>query len=217
MKVLITICFIFISAIVSAQVQFQAGKGSLADFLKQNTIYPSFSKANCIQGTVNVSFKLNEHGKIYFSKVTKGILTDLDDEALRLVRLSSGKWRVPSGYDTTTAVVIPVNFRLEGYQCEGKSTSAMEAAIRVYQSEEALTNSVINFYKNIDQAKPGQEAQFIAIKKQLGIDDEYLNSRIETGLKKIKHGDNQGACADFSFVRNMGSTLADVYLSKYCK
>ena len=217
MKVLITICFIFVNAFVSAQVQFQAGKGSLADFLKQNTIYPSFSKANCIQGTVKVSFKLNEQGKIYFSKVTKGILTDLDDEALRLVRLSSGKWRVPSDYDTTTAVVIPVNFRLEGYQCEGKSSSAMEAAIRVYQSEEALTNSVINFYKNIDQAKPGQEVQFMAIKRQLGIDDEYLNSRIETGLKKIKQGDNQGACEDFSFVKNMGSNLADTYLSKYCK
>lgn len=217
MKVFITSCFIFASAFVSAQVKFQAGKGSIADFLRQHTIYPSFSKANCIQGTVNVSFKLNEQGKIYFSKITKGILTDLDDEALRLVRLSSGKWQVPSGYDTTTAVVIPVNFKLEGYQCEGKSKSAMQAAIRVYQSEEALTNSVINFYKNIDQAKLGQEAQFIAIKKQLGIDDEYLNSRIETGLKKIKQGDNQGACEDFSFVRNMGSTLADAYLSKYCK
>lgn len=217
MKVLFTICFIFFSALASAQVQFQSGKKSFTDFLRENTIYPSFSKANCIQGTVNISLKLDGNGNIYSSKVIKGILTDLDDEALRLVRLSSGKWQVPSGYDTTTAVVIPVNFKLEGFNCEGKSSAAMETAIRAYQSEEALTNSVINFYKNIDQAKPGQEVQFINIKRQLGIDDEYLNSRIEKGLQKIKQGDKQGACEDFSFVKNMGSNLADAYLSKYCK
>lgn len=216
MKLLATICFIFLSVCASAQVRFQAGKASFADFLKENTIYPAFSKANCIQGTVNVSFKLDEQGRIYFSKVTKGILTDLDEEALRLVRLSSGKWKVSSGYDTTTAVVIPVNFKLEGYNCEGKSSADMQTAIRAYQSEEALTNSVINFYKNIDQAKPGQESQFIVIKKQLGIDDDYLNSKIETGMQKIKQGDKQGACEDFSFVKNMGSHLADTYLSKYC-
>lgn len=217
MKVLTTICFVFFSVFVSAQVQFEAGKGNFADFLREHTIYPAFSKANCIQGTVSISFKLDQQGKIYSSKVTKGILTDLDEEALRLVRLSSGKWKVPSGYDTTTAVIIPVNFRLEGYQCEGKSKSDMATAIRAYQSEEALINSVINFYKNIDQAKPGQEVQFIAIKKQLGIDDDYLNSRIETGLKKIKQGDRQGACEDFFFVKNMGSNMADAYLAKYCK
>ncbi len=217
MKVLFTICFIFVSALAFGQVQFNFGKGSFTDFLRENTIYPSFSKANCIQGTVNISFKLDEQGKIYASKVTKGILTDLNDEALRLVRLSSGKWKVPAGYDTTTAVVIPVNFKLEGFNCEGKSSSAREAAIRAYESEEALTNSVINFYKNIDKAKLGQEVQFIAIKKQLGIDDDYLNSRIETGLQKIKQGDKQGACEDFSFVKNMGSNLADAHLEKYCK
>ena len=93
----------------------------------------------------------------------------------------------------------------------------MQDAIRSYQAEEGLTNSVINFYKNIDQAKPGQEAQIIAIKNQLGIDDDYLNERIDNGLKKIKQGDKQGACEDFLFVKNMGSSLADQYLSKYCK
>lgn len=134
---------------------------------------------------VNVSFKLNTQGQVYFSKVSKGILSDLDEEALRLVRLSSGKWQVPAGYDTTVSIVAPVNFVLSGYNCEGKSSEEMQESIRSYQAEEALTNSVINFYKNIDQAKPGQEAQIIAIKNQLGIDDEYLDDRIKMALKKL--------------------------------
>ncbi|MNI76004.1 hypothetical protein D3C73_1322000 [compost metagenome] len=57
----------------------------------------------------------------------------------------------------------------------------------------------------------------MAIKSQLGIDDEYLDDRIKMGLKKIKQGDKQGACEDFLFVKYMGSKKADDYLVKYCK
>lgn len=217
MKKLLTICLILCCSAAMAQLQFKSGKSGFTTFLREKTIYPQFSKDNCIQGTVNISFKLDEQGRVYSSKVSKGILSDLDDEALRLVRLSSGRWQVPAGYDTTVSVVVPVNFKLSGYNCEGKSNADIQEAIRSYQAEEGLTNSVLNFYKNIDQAKPGQEVQIIAIKNQLGIDDEYLQSRIDSGMKKIKQGDKQGACEDFSFVKNMGSKLADEYLAKYCK
>ena len=217
MKYLFTICLFFCCALGMAQVQFKSGKSGFTNFLRDNTIYPQFSKDNCIQGTVNVSFKLDENGKVYFSKISKGILSELDEEALRLVRLSSGKWQVPAGYDTTVSIVAPVKFQLSGYNCEGKSNDEIQEAIRNYQAEEGLTNSVINFYKNIDQAKPGQEIQIMAIKNQLGIDDEYLDDRIKMGLKKIKQGDKQGACEDFLFVKYMGSKKADDYLAKYCK
>lgn len=217
MKYLFTICLVFCCALGMAQVQFKSGKSGFTNFLRDNTIYPQFSKDNCIQGTVNVSFKLDEKGKVYFSKISKGILSELDEEALRLVRLSSGKWQVPAGYDTTVSIIAPVKFQLSGYNCEGKSNDEIQEAIRNYQAEEGLTNSVINFYKNIDQAKPGQEIQIMAIKNQLGIDDEYLDDRIKMGLKKIKQGDKQGACEDFLFVKYMGSKKADDYLAKYCK
>lgn len=217
MKNLLTICLLFCCSLAMGQVQFKSGKNGFTNFLTENTIYPQFSKDNCVQGTVNVSFKLNNQGKVYFSKVSKGILSDLDQEALRLVRLSSGKWQVPAGYDTTVSIVAPVNFVLSGYNCEGKTSRDIQDAIRSYQAEEGLTNSVINFYKNIDQAKPGQEVQIIGIKNQLGIDDEYLDDRIKMGLKKIKQGDKQGACEDFNFVKYMGSKKADDYLTKYCK
>lgn len=217
MRKLIILCLMFYGSAAMAQLQFKSGKTGFAAFLRDKMIYPAFSKDNCIQGTVNISFKLDEKGQVYSSKVTKGILGELDEEALRLVRMSSGKWQVPTGYDTTVSVVVPVNFKLSGYNCEGKSNSDIQEAIRNYQAEEGLTNSVINFYKNIGQAKPGQETQILAIKNQLGIDDEYLKSRIDSGMKKLKQGDKQGACEDFYFVRYMGSKLADEYLLKYCK
>ncbi|WP_231460430.1 MULTISPECIES: TonB family protein [unclassified Pedobacter] len=217
MKKLITLCFILCTIFAQAQLQFKNGPSGFATFIKNNTIYPQFSKQNCIQGSVNISFKLNKSGKVYSSKITKGIISDLDNEALRLIRLSSGKWQIPAGYDTTVTVVVPVNFKLSGYGCEGKSSNEIKSAINAFLAEEGLTNAVINFYKNIDTAKPGQEGQILAIKTQLGIDDEYFDSLINMGLKKIKQGDKQGACEDFTTVKNLGSDKADNYLSKHCK
>lgn len=217
MKNLIVVGFILFSSLTMGQVQFKSGPSGFASFLRNNTIYPQFSKQNCIQGTVNVSFKLDQNGKVYSSKITRGIISDLDDEALRLIRMSSGKWQVPAGYDTTISVVVPVNFKLSGYGCEGKSAADIKSSIIAFEAEEGLTNAVINFYKNKAQAKPGQEAQILAIKSQLGIDDAYLDELIETALKKIKQGDREGACEDFNLVKNLGSDKADDYLTKYCK
>ncbi|MET4081227.1 TonB family protein [Pedobacter sp. UYP30] len=217
MKKLLAICFILYCTIATAQLRFKSSPDGFANFLKQNTIYPPFSKDNCIQGTTEIRFKLDAEGKVYFSEISKRIGTDLDEEALRLVRMSSGKWLVPSGYDTTTYVVVPVKFTLQGYNCETKSQQEINQAINQYQVELGQINTIENFYKNFDAAKPGQEQQIVKLKNQLGIDDDYLSERIKMALKKIKQGDNQGACEDFNFVKNMGSNLADDYLKKYCK
>ena len=61
------------------------------------------------------------------------------------------------------------------------------------------------------------EKKIIALKSELGYDDNYLKKRISEGQKKIKQKDMEGACEDFLFVKNMGSSLADELLSKYCR
>ncbi|MCZ4243519.1 TonB family protein [Pedobacter punctiformis] len=217
MKKFLTFYLVFCCTMAMAQLQFKSGKDGFSNFIKNNTIYPRYSKYNCIQGTVNVSFKLDNEGRVYFSKINSGIITELNDEALRLIRLSSGKWAIPAGYDSAAVIVVLVNFKLSGYDCEKKSSSDIRSAIEAYQTDERLTDVVLNFYKNIDMAKPGQEAQILAIKNQLGIDDEYLEERINDGLKKIKQGDKPGACEDFLFVKHVGSSKADKYIAQYCK
>lgn len=217
MKKLLIIFFVLFSNLAFSQVQFKSGSSNLESFLREKTVYPPYSKYNCIQGTVIVSFKLNSAGVIYYSKIDKGVLGDLDDEALRLIRLSSGKWTVSPNHDTATTIVQPVNFVLSGFNCESKSIADINVAKAAYQAQAGLMDAVTNFYKHKDKSTPAQEAQIIAIKNQLGIDDEYLNNRIQNGLQKIKQGDKQGACEEFNFVKNTGSKLADEYLIKYCK
>jgi TonB family protein len=192
-------------------------KGGLESFVQNNKVYPRYSLANCIQGVVNIAFKLDQKGSVYYSEIRKGVGTDLDDEALRLIRMSSGRWIVPADHDTATAIIVPINFSLS--DCSGKSTQEVKAAIEAYKSNTDLTNSVLNYYRNKELGKPGgiTEAKALELKEDLGIDEDYLKRRLADGLRKIKQKDNQGACEDFKFVKYMGSELANESLMKYCK
>lgn len=212
----IIVALLFLSALgVRAQPEI---KGGLNKFMLANKVYPPYSLQNCIEGTVSISFKLNHRGEIYFSYVQKGMGTDLDDEALRLIRMSSGKWVVPAGHDTTVSIVVPVNFKLDNFGCANKSRAEIKEAIEAYQSRTALTDAILNFYKNKHSGKftKEEENRIIALKKSLGYDDEYLAGKLDSGRKKLRQNDKQGACEDFLFIKYMGSDQADELLAEYC-
>ncbi|MEQ7802419.1 TonB family protein [Pedobacter sp. ASV1-7] len=194
-------------------------KGGLESFATSNSVYPRYSLNNCIQGTVTISFKLNSAGEVYYSKISSGMGTDLDDEALRLIRLSSGKWVVPKNHDTAVSLIAPIKFSLATYSCRDRNPQDIQRAIEAYRSNEELVNSIQNFYRNKEKgtAVEAEEHRFVALKKELGYNDEYYRARIKDGLKKLKQKDKQGACEDFLFVKHMGSDLADEMLEKYCK
>lgn len=193
-------------------------KGGLESFVMNNKVYPRYSLQNCIDGSVTISFKLNKAGEVYFSKIQKGIGTDLDDEALRLIRLSSGKWIVPADHDTTISVVVPINFKLSGDDCQNKSQKDIKQAIETYKTNVGMTDAVLNFYRHKATGKftADEERRIVALKTSLGYDEEYMKMRINDGLKKLKQKDGQGACEDFMFVKNMGFDLADEQIAQYC-
>lgn len=216
MNKILLVTLLFIGLGGSAQPVF---KGGLESFIRENIMYPAFSYQNCIQGTINISFKINKQGEVYTSAVSKGLGIDLDDEALRLIRLSSGKWQVPNDYDTTYVLIAPVNFSLSSEDCNRVSQQEMNKAIAVYKANAGLTDAIINFYRNKSQGKysEAEESRIVGLKKELGYDDAYLEKKIKEGEQKLKQKDRQGACEDFLFVKYMGSTLADTLLEKYCK
>ncbi len=212
----LTAIFLLISMAIKAQEP--QLEGGLDRFLKDNTIYPRYSQDNCIQGVVNVGFKLNAKGQVYYAVVTNGIGTDLDDEALRLIKLSSGKWNVPLNHDTLALVLVPMSFSLKGYDCERKDKNTIAMAIRAYKVETELINVIQNFYRSKEKGiyDAPEEPKILKLKEELGIDDEYLDRRVTAGLKKLRQGDKQGACTDFNFVKYMGSDKADTLLAKNC-
>jgi len=216
MKTILALFLFFIGLSVKAQ---PVLKGGLETFIQTNIIYPAFSLQNCIQGKINISFKVNHAGKVYTSKVSSGLGIDLDQEALRLIRLTSGKWQVPDHYDTTYVLIAPVNFTLSGGDCNIVNAGQKNRAIAAYKANEGLTDVITNFYRNkaLGNYNGADEGRITALRKELGYDDAYLEKIIKQGQKKLKQKDKQGACEDFLFVKHMGSTLADELLGKYCK
>ena len=214
---ILTALFILIS--FSAEAQQPIFKGVLPNFILEKIIYPPYARQNCIQGVVKIGFKVNEKGEVFDTNVVEGIGADLDLEALRIIKLSSGKWITPLNYNQGTLIIIPVNFKLEGYGCESVSKETISLAIKEYKEEEELINIVKNFYlsKALGTFKPEDEDRVLIIKRDLRIDEEYLDEKVALGQKKIKQGDLAGACEDFNFVKQMGSDKANEFISKYCK
>ena len=215
--------FIILSAITSLfadeQPVFKGGQKNLVSFIYNNLIYPEYSRDNCLQGTVQVSFKLNQQGKIYYSEVKKGFGIDLDKEALRVVRLTSGKWIMPANHDTLVSMVLPVNFTLRDYKCEQRSKDEISAAINAYHAREGLSMVIFNYYDKRPERNynAADEARIEAIKMQLGYDDKFIERLLKQAQRKLKQGDSQGACEDFQIIRMLGSSSSAAFIEQHCK
>ena len=124
----------FANLFTADQPTFKGGNAALNSFITSRLIYPSFSKNNCLQGTIYIAFSIKKNGEIYNSKVQKGMEIDLDREALRLVRLTRGKWDLNENHDEKLQLVIPVNFVLQNYNCNQRSAEQINQAKELYRT-----------------------------------------------------------------------------------
>ena len=202
----------------NAQPAFKGGQRALDNFLLSKIVYPEYSRQNCISGIVNVAFRLDKSGKVIDARVQKGPGIDLDDEALRVIKLTSGQWVIPADYKSTTYLVQPIRFNPDQTRCGTSSANDIQAAIADYKNRQELENAVTNYYINKYQGKAdlSKEATIIALKKQLGFDDALINDLLSQANEKLKQRDTEGACADWNFIRNIGSDKADSFIKKYC-
>ena len=197
---------------------FKGGQAELYNFLSKKIVYPEFSRRNCLSGTIKVSFRVDQTGAVYDAKISQGLGIDLDDEALRVIKLTSGKWIIPPKYEPVT-LIIPIHFEADQSVCGYRSVTDMDLAITAYQNQQNLQDAVTNYYiaKNKGKADTTHEAAILALKKQLGYDDNFVNDLLEQANEKLNEGDKNGACQDWSFIHNIGSKKADKFLAQYCQ
>lgn len=214
----ILITFYLFSFLAPEQPAFKGGQRSLTSFIANNLIYPEYSRQNCLQGTITISFRLTKKGRVFDSQVTKGYGTDLDDEALRIIRLSSGKWIVPASHDTTDNLVLPINFSLKAAECDGNAPDVKQKAIAAYKAQQNLSLAIFNFYDNKAKGKydPAEEGRIIMLKAQLGYDEKYINQLLKQANRKLKQGDAESACDDYHTISRLGSSKADEQIERNC-
>lgn len=218
-KYIILFFGIFITGFMAqAQPVFKGGQQALNSFLKEHIVYPEFAQKNCIAATIQVSFKVDASGKVSDVKAYRGPGIDLDDEAARVVRMTSGKWTLPAGQEMAT-LVLPIRFEPDYSHCGNTTKMDITEAITAYKARQELENVVTNYYENkyLGKADPSKQSYIDALKQQLEFDDELIDDVLKQANDKLKQGDAAGACTDWKFIRNIGSTRADKFIAKYCK
>jgi len=212
------IILLFSCSIAFAQPTFKGGEPALANFLKEHIVYPEFSVKNCIGATIQVSFRVDKNGNVDQVKAEQGLGIDLDDEAVRVVKMTRGHWVLKPGIEAVN-FTIPIRFAPDMSRCAGITQMNREQAIVAYRNRQELENAVTNYYENkyAGKADTSKESYIIALKKQLGFDDELIDDVLQQAADKLKQGDQDGACTDWKFIRNIGSDRADKFIAQYCK
>ena len=93
--------------------QFPGGDDALINFLNANIVYPPQAAQDKVEGKVVVQFTVKKTGKIDNVKVLRSVRKDLDDEAVRVVKMMPDF--IPAKQDgelTDMPYTIPVSFKL---------------------------------------------------------------------------------------------------------
>jgi protein TonB len=94
---------------------FKEGDEALLKFLSSETKYPVQARENNEEGKVFVRFVVKKDGSVTDVEVIRGASKSLDREAVRLARLTSGKWNpgVKNGKEVNVYMTLPVYFKLK--------------------------------------------------------------------------------------------------------
>ena len=89
-------------------------EGDVLDFLRKNTIYPDRAREKGIQGKVITQFEIDYDGSVINVKVIRGVCSELDAEAVRVIKLMP-KWIPGKQHNVPgrTKYTLPINFKLK--------------------------------------------------------------------------------------------------------
>lgn len=95
--------------------EFDGGAAGLMKYVGQNIVYPSVAREIGIEGTVYVSFVVNEFGNVEGAKVLKGVGYGCDEEVIRVLN-KMPRWKKVgknAGHPVKVRFNIPVAFKLQ--------------------------------------------------------------------------------------------------------
>lgn len=96
--------------------EFEGGIPALMAFIKKNTVYPDLAREIGREGTVYITFIIDETGSVESSKILKGIGGGCDEEAKRVVS-KIPKFKKPgrneAGKPIKTIFNVPFTFKLK--------------------------------------------------------------------------------------------------------
>jgi TonB family protein len=98
----------------SEPAEFKGGMYGFANFLERNLNYPSIAQRSNVSGKVYVQFVVCTDGTLCDYKVLKSVGFGCDEESVRVLQASSGKWKPGKqrGKAVRSKFTIPINYQL---------------------------------------------------------------------------------------------------------
>lgn len=151
---------------------YPGGFEAFTQFISKNTVYPQDARRNNIEGKLFVSFVVGIDGLIEPSsiKIVESLLTACDMEAIRVVKLSTIKWKPArrNGKVIRQLFVLPIEFKLGDYnQRPNDFETVKPMKTVVIESPRKKSNAGWNVYSNskmeekIVRLMPGDSVEVI--------------------------------------------------------
>jgi len=175
-----------VESYVDQMPEFKGGINALKNFFADNLTYPADAKANGVEGMVVISFVIDETGAVNDPTVLKKLGRGTDEEALRIVKLTSGKWTPGShnGKIVPVKYTVPIKFSLT----ESERAATADKANQMPQfkgGQEALISTISKHLRLPEEAKQENLNAKVIVKFYVEKDGTVSNIRLEeTKLKK---------------------------------
>jgi TonB family protein len=118
------------------------GRKQFNDFVMEEMVYPEIALKNGIQGKVKITMMVTAQGEVQKTKITNSVSSEIDDEALRILRYFLWKPPVQRGKPVDGETTVEIDFRIKkyrravakrGYERTTYPHEPVDASMKVYQ------------------------------------------------------------------------------------
>ncbi|WP_114941111.1 M56 family metallopeptidase [Mucilaginibacter endophyticus] len=182
--------------------EFSGGLQAFSKFLQSNLRYPANARAQKIQGRVIITFVVERDGALSNEKVVRGITDDLNNEALRVIKLSPN-WKpgMQGNRTVRTQYSVPISFKLAADEDTIKTTTPAKFSIA---SAQPGSDQVFTAVEQVPEFKGGINAfgKFLATNIRYPKDAREKNIQGRVVATFVVEKD--GSLSDFKVLRGIG-------------
>lgn len=183
--------------------EFPGGIQAFGKFLASNIRYPANAREQKIQGRVIITFIIERDGALSNEKVVRGITDDLNNEALRVIRLSPN-WKpgMQGNRTVRTQYSVPISFTLAPNDDTTKTTAPATFSIASAQSG---SDPVFTSVEQVPEFNGGLEAFGKFLMTNLRYPKAARDNNVQGRVIITFVVEKDGTLSDMKVVRGIGS------------